>query len=273
MDVSYINKNGLVLLGCGKMGSAMLQGWLSNGVTASAVTILDPRPSGWVQALCGDGVNLNSDLPQNPAICILAIKPQMMQEILPTLKGVANGKTVFLSIAAGISIKSLEKILGEKNPIIRAMPNMPAAIGKGISALIGNAAVTRENLDMADALLQAVGQTIRLDHEDQMDAVTALSGSGPAYVFHLIESLANAGRAEGLPKDMAMLLAKATVGGAAALAEQAAEDVEQLRINVTSPGGTTAAALEVLMDEKTGFQDLLKRAVKAAADRSRELSL
>ncbi len=152
------------------------------------------------------------------------------------------------------------------------MPNTPAAVGRGITALIGNARVGEDQMALAEALLSAVGQTVRLETEAQMDAVTAVSGSGPAYVFHLIETLAAAGVAEGLPDDLAMKLARATVGGAGVLAEEADEDPAQLRINVTSPQGTTAAALEVLMDDQTGFPALLRRAVRAAADRSRELA-
>ena len=151
------------------------------------------------------------------------------------------------------------------------MPNTPAAVGRGITALIGNAHVTPAMLDMAQALVEAVGQSVLLDDEGQMDAVTAVSGSGPAYVFHLIEALTAAGAAQGLPPEMALKLARATVAGAGALAEQSGEEPGQLRVNVTSPGGTTAAALSVLMDAQTGFPPLLKRAVKAAANRSKEL--
>jgi pyrroline-5-carboxylate reductase len=151
------------------------------------------------------------------------------------------------------------------------MPNTPAAVGRGITAITGNAQTTEAHLGLAEALLSAVGQVVRLQGEHQMDAVTAVSGSGPAYVFHLIETLAAAGEAEGLPADLSMRLARATVAGAGALAEAAAETPAQLRVNVTSPGGTTAAALGVLMDEASGFPALLKRAVKAAADRGREL--
>ena len=162
-------------------------------------------------------------------------------------------------------------MLGAATPIIRAMPNTPAAVGRGISAITGNAYASAADLDLAEALLSAVGQVVRLDGEHQMDAVTAVSGSGPAYVFHLIESLAAAGEAEGLSGPLAMQLARATVTGAGELAHLAPESAAQLRINVTSPAGTTAAALAVLMDEGTGFPSLLKRAVKAAADRGREL--
>lgn len=271
MSLEAINQRGLVLLGCGKMGTAMLEGWLVSGVKPASVTIIDPYPSDRLVALQADGLRLNVDLPASPAICILAVKPQMMGEALPQITALGNGATVFLSIAAGTPIATFEGILGAQTPIIRAMPNTPAAVGRGITALIGNALIDDTAMAMAESLLQAVGQTVQLDSEGQMDAVTAVSGSGPAYVFHLIETLAAAGVAEGLPADMAMLLAKATVGGAGELAERAEEDPSTLRVNVTSPGGTTAAALRVLMDEDRGFPALLREAVKASADRSREL--
>jgi pyrroline-5-carboxylate reductase len=272
MTLGRVNDGGLVLLGCGKMGSAMLQGWLAQGVVPKSVAILDPMPSDWVLGLRASGVTVNGDLPSAPAVCIIAVKPQMMGQALPRLQALGNGKTVFISIAAGTPITAFEAVLGGKTPIIRAMPNTPAAVSKGITALIGNGNISEVDMIMAEGLLQAVGQTVRLEDEGQMDAVTAVSGSGPAYVFHLIETLAAAGVAEGLPADLAMQLAKATVAGAGVLAELAQEDPAQLRVNVTSPGGTTAAALGVLMDAATGFPDLLRRGVKAAADRSRELA-
>lgn len=268
MTLSYINEHGLVLLGCGKMGSAMLQGWLAEGVKPTSVSIIDPYPSDWVKA---QGVVINEDLPRAPAVCILAVKPQMMGNALPQLQALGNGETLFISIAAGTSIASFEAILGAQTPIIRAMPNTPAAVGRGITALIGNNHSSKAQMDMADVLLSAVGQTVRLDNEGQMDAVTAVSGSGPAYVFHLIETMAAAGVAQGLPADLALKLAKATVAGAGELAEQSDEDPSQLRVNVTSPGGTTAAALDVLMDKTTGFPKIVSAGIKAAADRSREL--
>ena len=264
-----IESRGLVMLGCGKMGSAMLAGWLDRDLPPASVWVIDPNPSDWVQAI---GVNLNTELPDDPAIVLVAVKPQMMGDALPTLAALGNGTTLFLSVAAGTPIAAFERVLGDKTPIIRAMPNTPAAVGKGITALIGNARADAAQMDLAEALVAAVGLVVRLEREDQMDAVTGVSGSGPAYVFHLIETLAAAGEAQGLPADLAMKLAKATVAGAGALAEQAAEDPAQLRINVTSPQGTTAAALEVLMDESDGFPALLRRAVAAAADRSRELA-
>lgn len=271
MDFGEISTRGLVLLGCGKMGSAMLQGWLANGLSANSVSVIDPHASDWVQELTSQGLSLNSDLPQDPAIVIIAVKPQMMGDALPVLRPLGNRTTVFLSIAAGTSIASFATLLGDETPIIRAMPNTPAAIGRGITALVGNDLITEAQMTMAEGLLAAVGQTVRLEGEHQMDAVTAVSGSGPAYVFHLIETLAAAGVVQGLSPALAMKLAKATVGGAGQLAEDATEAPDQLRINVTSPGGTTAAALAVLMDEKSGFPPLLEKAVKAAADRGREL--
>lgn len=269
MDMNEIAKRGLVLLGCGKMGSAMLAGWLEGGLPASSVWVLDPYPSDWLK---GTGVAINAGLPESPAIVLIAVKPQMMGDALPSLKALGNGDTLFISVAAGISCASYEAMLGDKTPIVRAMPNTPAAIGRGITALIGNSQSGAQHIDMAEALLSAIGQTVRLQSEDQMDAVTGVSGSGPAYVFHMIETLAAAGEAQGLPADLAMQLAKATVAGAGALAEAADESPEQLRINVTSPNGTTQAALEVLMDKETGFPNLLTRAVAAAANRSKELS-
>lgn len=266
---SAIETRGLVLLGCGKMGSAMLAGWLEGGLPTSSVWVLDPQPSEWLQAT---GVHINAGLPEKPALVLIAVKPQMMGAALPALKALGNGETLFVSVAAGTSIASFEEILGAQTPIVRAMPNTPAAIGQGITALIGNAQTSAYNLEMAEGLLKAIGQTVRLDSEAQIDAVTGVSGSGPAYVFHLIETLAAAGEAQGLPSELAMQLAKATVAGAGALANVAEESPSQLRVNVTSPNGTTQAALEVLMQEEGGFPDLLKRAVSAATNRSKELS-
>lgn len=268
MNMQDIETRGLVVLGCGKMGSAMLQGWLKGGVPAGSVWVVDPMPSDWVLK---SGVHVNAQLPAEPAIVVVAVKPQMMGEALPGFEGLGGGATLFLSVAAGTSLSYYERILGTGTPVVRAMPNTPAAVGKGITALIGSDAATPAHLDLAEALLAAVGQVVRLEREDQMDAVTGVSGSGPAYVFHLIEALAVAGRDQGLPAEMAMRLAKATVAGAGALAETAEEGPDQLRVNVTSPKGTTEAALKVLMDPETGFGPLLRRAVAAAADRSREL--
>ncbi|WP_425091270.1 pyrroline-5-carboxylate reductase [Tropicimonas sp. S265A] len=272
MTLDAVRSRGLFLLGCGKMGSAMLKGWLDQGIAPSAVWVLEPSPSNWVRGLAEQGLHLNEGVPDVPAIALLAVKPQMMGDALAPVSALGGGQTVILSIAAGTPIHYFEQMLGAATPIVRAMPNTPAAIGRGITALTGNAAASEADLSLAETLLSAIGQTVRLDGEHQMDAVTAVSGSGPAYVFHLIETLAAAGEAEGLPPDLALHLARATVAGAGALAEASEDTPAQLRVNVTSPGGTTAAALGVLMDPEAGFPPLLKRAVKAAADRGRELA-
>lgn len=262
MDFSTVNARGLVLLGCGKMGSAMLAGWLADGLSPQAVTVIDPGPSDWVRA---QGVHINTAPPASPAVTIIAVKPQMMGAALPQLQDLTG--TLFVSIAAGTPMAAFERVFPGA-AIVRAMPNTPAAIGKGITAMVGNGAATAADLDLAEGILGAVGAVVRLDREDQIDAVTGLSGSGPAYVFNLIEAMAAAGEAQGLAPELAMQLAKATVAGAGALAMEAAETPEQLRINVTSPNGTTQAGLAVLMPE---LPDLIARTVAAATDRSKEL--
>lgn len=269
MKDSRIARDGLVLLGCGKMGSAMLQGWLARGLPRESVHVVDPAPSGWLQQ---QGVNINDALPAEPAIVLVAIKPQMMAEALPVLKKMGNGNTLFVSVAAGTTIGYFEQVLGLDTPVVRAMPNTPAAISRGITVIVGNQRAGQSGLDEAEMLLSAVGDVVRLDEEAQIDAVTGVSGSGPAYVFHMIETMAAAGQAQGLSAELAMQLAKATVAGAGALALQADESPAQLRVNVTSPNGTTQAALEVLMNETDGFPALLNRAVRAATERAKELS-
>jgi len=269
MQDTEIANRGLVLLGCGKMGSAMLEGWLAGGLPATSVWVNDPNPSDWVQ---GQGIHLNADLPPNPAIVLVAVKPQIMREALPTLAPLGDGDTLFLSVAAGITIATFEDMLGADTPVIRSIPNTPAAVKQGITAIIGNARVSEAQLQMAETLLAAIGQTVRLETEVQMDAVTGLSGSGPAYVFHMIESLAKAGEEQGLAPALAMTLAKATVAGSGALAMQSDETPSQLRVNVTSPNGTTQAGLEVLMNQDTGLPPLMVKTIDAATKRSRELA-
>ena len=257
---------GVVLLGCGKMGGAMLQGWLAAGVPPGAVHVVEPAPA---PDLAGLGVRFG--VPAAAAAVVLAVKPQMMAAALPAVAPLAGRGALFLSIAAGTPIAFFERALGAATPVVRAMPNTPAAVGRGITALVANAAGAGA-LPLAEALASAVGETVRLEDESQMDAVTALSGSGPAYVFLLIEALAAAGAAEGLDPALAMRLARATVAGAGELARRSMEPPDVLRRNVTSPGGTTAAALGVLMDDAAGLAPLMRRAVAAAARRSRELA-
>ncbi len=266
MELDTLRDRGLVLLGCGKMGSALLAGWLAAGVPAGSVWVVEPHPSDWLH---GTGAHLNAGLPDDPAVALIAVKPQMMGAALPSLQGLRD--TLFVSIAAGTRIAAFEASFGAAARIVRTMPNTPAMVGRGVTAIVGNAQATAADMALARALMAAVGEVVALESEQQIDAVTAVSGSGPAYVFHLIEAMAAAGAAEGLPADVAMRLARATVSGAGELAYRSDETAAQLRINVTSPGGTTAAALGVLMDPEAGFPALLLRAVKAAADRGREL--
>ncbi len=260
-----INARGLVLVGCGRMGGAMLTGWLARGLEPGSATVIDPKiADGWK----GRGLRLNAPLPDDPAVLVLAVKPQMMADALGGMPRL--GETLVISVAAGTTIATFEDAFPGA-AIVRVMPNTPAAIGQGISAMIGNGAATEAHLDLAETLMQAVGRVVRLDHEDQMDAVTGLSGSGPAYVFHLIEAMAKAGEAQGLPPALSLELARMTVAGAGALAIEGDEDPAVLRENVTSPGGTTAAGLKVLMDPETGLPPLMARTVAAATERGREL--
>ena len=262
-----VARDGLVLLGCGKMGTALLTGWLAAGVPAASVWVIEPNPSDWLNA---SGVHLNKGVPPAPAVALLAVKPQMMGAALPALQALGNGTTLFISIAAGTSVATFEAALGPRTPIVRTMPNTPAMVGRGITGICANAA-GQSGLALARALMLAVGEVVELEGEHQIDAVTAISGSGPAYVFHLIEAMAAAGVAEGLSPEVAMKLARATVCGAGELAYRSPEAAAQLRINVTSPGGTTAAALAHLMDPVTGLPPLMARAAHAAAERGREL--
>jgi len=268
MDMDGLARDGLVLLGCGKMGTALLTGWLAAGLPAASVWVVEPNPSDWLNAT---GAHVNQPLPKAPAVALVAVKPQMMGAALPALQALGNGSTLFISIAAGTPIAAFEAALGQNTPIVRTMPNTPAMVGRGITGICGNARAGAAGLALTRSLMLAVGQVVELDGEHQIDAVTAVSGSGPAYVFHLIEAMAAAGEAEGLSPAVAMQLARATVCGAGELAFRATESAAQLRINVTSPAGTTAAALALLMDPDTGLPPLMCRAVHAAALRGREL--
>ena len=267
MDINSRLPDGIVILGCGKIGSAMLAGWLRKGIAPERVFVIDPAPSDWLRST---GVHLNTALPAKASLALIAVKPQMMSDALPQLLGLTKGNTIFVSVAAGTSIDTYESSLGRSAPIIRAMPNTPAAIGQGITALVGNARTKKEDLSLVTDLLSVIGQTVHLEHESQMDAVTGVSGSGPAYVFLMREALESAAITAGLKPELAAKLAAATIGGAADLMEESDQSPSQLRINVTSPNGTTQAALDVLMDED-GLYPLMTKAVIAARDRSKEL--
>jgi pyrroline-5-carboxylate reductase len=264
----------LLLVGCGKMGGALLKGWLAQGVSAADVIVVEPAVDPARTDIPNDVrvVDAADRLPGDfvPAAVILAVKPQMMGEAVPGYARFGKTETVFLSIAAGTPIAFFERELGDAAAVIRVMPNTPASIGRGMSVLCANARTSPAQREMCGRLMEAVGAAAWLDDEGLMDAVTAVSGSGPAYVFLLIEALADAGRAVGLPDELARQLALQTVAGAGELARQSGDDPAQLRVNVTSPGGTTAAALEVLM-APDGLPALMARAVKAAEQRGREL--
>lgn len=267
MDLSHLNDRGLVLVGCGRMGGALLRGWLAQGLAPASVHVIDPAPPAWVAER---GVQTEGIMPPDPAVLVLAVKPQMMGGVLPDLRALGQGGTLVVSVAAGVTLATYDAAFPGA-AVVRAMPNTPAAIGQGITAIIGNARADEAQMALAEALMQAVGRVVRLDDEAQMDAVTAVSGSGPAYVFHLIETLAAAGQAEGLPPAMALQLARATVAGAGQLAASDDADPASLREAVTSPGGTTAAGLAHLMDADIGLPPLMRRTVAAAAARGREL--
>ncbi len=265
----------LLLVGAGKMGGALLTGWLDLGLEPDTIYILDPAPSGDITALVKDrGIHLDiesSGLPDAPAVMVLAVKPQVMDEVLPPLKRHLGKTSVVLSIAAGQTLTSMERHLGGDTAIVRSMPNTPAAIGRGITVACANSNVSDSQKDICDVLLRAAGAVAWTQDEEVLDPVTAVSGSGPAYVFLLAQCMEEAGVEAGLDRALARKLARETVSGAGELLRRSEESAEQLRKNVTSPGGTTAAALEVLMDNG-GLQELMTRAVKAASKRSRALS-
>ncbi len=265
----------VLLVGCGKMGGALLRGWLERGVDADRVHVVDPAEDS--RSLARDlGVSHGEtpDAPPRraaPGVVVFAVKPQAAAGVVPGYAEFAGPGTVFLSIAAGLPIAYFEERLGSDAAVVRAMPNTPAAIGRGISVACANGHVGGGGRSACDGLLAAVGEVAWVEDEGLLDAVTATSGSGPAYVFLLIECLAAAGAAAGLPSGLAMRLARATVAGAGELARRSEEAPSELRRNVTSPGGTTAAALGVLMADD-GMGRLLTRAVAEATRRSRELA-
>jgi pyrroline-5-carboxylate reductase len=254
------------------MGGAMLRGWLALGFPPAQIHVIDPQLAPDVAALCAEkGVQIGSPS-QVPAVVVLAVKPQMLDAGAEAAAPHIGTDTLVLSIIAGKTIANILERLPRAGAVVRAMPNTPAAIGRGITGAVANLAVTQSQQAAADALLAATGRAVWLESECLIDAVTAVSGSGPAYVFYLAECLAKAGESVGLPPDIAAALARATVEGAGELLFQAAATgAAELRRNVTSPGGTTEAALKVLMSEE-GLQPLLDKAVAAATRRAGELS-
>jgi len=261
----------VVLAGAGKMGGAMLSGWLAQGLDARRVMVIEPHPSDEIRVLAGAGVRLNPSPKDigDVAALVVALKPQAFREAGPALKPFAGPATLVVSIMAGMTIASVAEVCGGN--VVRAMPNTPAAIGRGITVAVGANNVGGAQRATADALLRAIGSVEWVEDESLMDAVTAVSGSGPAYVFLLAEELARAGVAAGLPEELATKLARETLAGSGELLHRSDLSAATLRQNVTSPGGTTAAALEVLMGAD-GLQLLMTRAVAAATRRSKELA-
>lgn len=264
----------IVLVGAGKMGSALLEGWLRLGLKPRQVVVLDPQASPQIASLAGRGLQLNPQpqtlAAQNITAIVIAVKPQIAGDALPALGPLVSPVTVVVSIMAGRTLQFLASALGRPCALIRAMPNMPASIGRGITVAVARDADAAQRA-IAHKLLAATGAVEWTDDETLMDAVTAVSGSGPAYVFLLAEALAQAGAAAGLPPDLAAKLARETIAGSGELLHHSELDAATLRENVTSPGGTTAAALAILMD-RNGLAALMERAVAAATKRSRELA-
>jgi pyrroline-5-carboxylate reductase len=264
----------LVLVGAGKMGSAMLEGWLKGGADPAKIVALDPAPPAEVKSmLAANGVRLNPPVSgiTDAQIVIIAVKPQVMEDVLPGIVPLKASRPLILSVAAGKTIASFERHFGSDAAVIRTIPNTPAAVGRGITAMAANPHVSAGQLELARTLLSSVGEVVTVDNEAMIDAVTAVSGSGPAYVFYLTECLAAAGEKVGLPPPLAMQLARATVAGSGELMRVTGTDAATLRQNVTSPKGTTYAALQVLMAED-GMQPLFDKAIDAATKRSRELA-
>jgi pyrroline-5-carboxylate reductase len=261
----------LVLVGAGKMGGAMLQGWIRLGLDPARITVLEPHPAPPIAALTSRGLTLNPTRVEPATIIVLAVKPQLAEDVVPGLVPWVGPGTLVASIMAGRTLAGIERVLPRATAVVRAMPNLPAAIGRGITVAVPNAAVTAAQRGLADRLLTAIGAVEWIAEETLLDAVTAVSGSGPAYVFLLAELLARAGITAGLPEGLATRLARATIAGSGALLDQSPLAAETLRHNVTSPGGTTAAALAVLMGEE-GLEELMTRAVAAATRRAGELA-
>jgi pyrroline-5-carboxylate reductase len=259
----------VLLVGCGRMGSSLVRGWIESGAVDRPVAV-DPAPQAVPAGLSvvAELAELSDPLPDT---ILLAVKPQMLDAVLPGLKPRLPNSALVISIAAGKNLAYFADRLGPSVAVVRTMPNTPAAIGRGITVCCAAATVSSGQRATAESLMAAVGQVAWIEDESLMHAVTAVSGSGPAYVFLLIEALTEAGIAAGLPPDLAQQLARATVAGSGELAGKSSDNPAKLRADVTSPGGTTAAALQVLMGAN-GVGDLMKRAVAAAAVRSAELA-
>lgn len=265
------NIESLVLVGAGQMGLAMVRGWLANGLDSKALTLVNPAPRDTIRQFASiNNILLVSEVPQAKAdVVVLAVKPQIAKTVMAGIAGKISPETLVLSVVAGFSLQALKNGLGSER-IVRTMPNTPAQVGKGVSGAVAANGVDEKDRKLADELLGASGIVVWLDNESQIDALTGVSGSGPAYVFFMVEAMAAAGEAEGLSAEMAMVLARQTIIGAAALMDADPTEVATLRKNVTSPNGVTAEALAVLMADD-GLGPLMGQAIKAAAKRNREI--
>lgn len=272
--MSFSKERPLVLVGAGKMGGAMLAGWVDAGTDPDAILVVDPNPSEELRALVAR-TGIRHAAAVDPAlragVLLLALKPQIMASVLPGVASCVDGETLVISVAAGTPVATFAAAFGDV-AIVRVMPNTPAQVGRGMSVAYANPRTSAVQRATVDTLLAAIGASDWIAEESQIDAVTAVSGSGPAYVFYLTEALAEAGVAAGLPADLAMRIARQTVCGAGELMFRSDKPAAELRRNVTSPNGTTAAALEVLMDADGGLPPVMTRAVAAAKKRSEELA-
>lgn len=274
MTVNFDGK--MLVVGAGKMGAALIEGFVNNGVRGAHVVVQDPAPNAAIQSHLADkGITITPDagveLAAPPEVVLLAVKPQVLDTVLPTLADVVDGSTLVISVLAGKPLSVLQAGLDDRQPLVRAMPNTPASIGAGMTVCLANAAVTEAQKALTNELFACVGDVAWIEDETLMDAVTAVSGSGPAYVFLLAEAMADAGVAAGLAPDLAEQLARATLSGAGKLLDQSDLPASSLREAVTSPGGTTAAALDVLMDQDA-LKKLLEKAVAAAKARGQDLA-
>lgn len=268
------SKFSIALVGGGNMGSALLAGWLADGIDAASITIVDPSPpDSLLELVKKSGAKHLHEAPGGPApdVLLLAVKPQIINGVMESVRHLCGARTVVVSIAAGIGLARLHGGFDNRPAAVRAMPNTPALVGRGITVACASPGTSQAQRRRVDRLLSAVGSLEWIDDESLLDAVTAVSGSGPAYVFYLAECMAAAGVAEGLPPDLAARLANETVAGAGELIHRSQDDPARLRGNVTSPGGTTAAALDILT-RADGLESIMKRAIRAARQRARELS-
>ncbi len=262
----------LLLIGCGKMGSALLKGWFAKGLAPVNIDVKDPSEPDWLQPYVAQGLRLNPEGLRTYEIIVVATKPQFIASALESLAPNNTHSAVILSVAAGVSLEQIETALGREAAVVRAMPNTPAEIGQGMTCLVSNGVDTHKALALSGKLMSAVGAVEVLDNEDQMHAVTGLSGSGPAYVFAMAEAMEAAGRAEGLPGELARRLAIQTIKGAGMLMSELSSPPSDLREAVTSPNGTTAAALNILQDRDFNLEALMTATISAATKRSRALA-